>query len=667
MRNTQCFSFSVVSPNVSVPLPASIQPRRSLLERRFSSAASTPKKRARTVISSMTSASTKSASDRVIESNIEAGTVAQLSTIILEELKTGHLSYQFLLRGYLALCTDSQWVNVIRVFDAAWSTPSMRVCFSSRMITDYCFASMKLASRSAMRHAFEVFSDIVENKLESKLFTQKGFNFLYVGLCRSGLVDEAIAVHVKCRECGFSLNRYSFNTFLNACSRTRRVSDAFDNFRAMAESNMLPDVVSCNVLISCCVRGDEIALALSVLERMQDWGIAPDVYSYNSVVNGLRKSQMLEEAFDLVARMEIGAGKEPIEGRHPPGACKVENCVHPDLVTYNTLISGIALDEVPDLQRVKAIHEHMKKCGIYGNEVTYNAMMATAARSDCPEEAFAMFDQLLATGSKPNCECYTTLISLCGQVGDIERALSLHQQMIDSGIEPNVVTFNALLNTCRHGDSTQAAEISLDVFEMLRRMPGCDPDVISYSTLIDTLGRDGRFREMRKILDEMIEHEVQPNLVTFTSMIAALSRVDDLDGAMRVMLDMEKSGICPNMYTFSCVFNGACRLNEVDRAFEILQMMRARGVSPSHTTYGTLLEMTIRMGDQDSMNRALLEISKDKRLQDSPAVEELQDLLLGRTSDHGRNGYNFRQTMKKIRECLDSNYQRRVSRKAAPS
>lgn len=662
MRNTQCFSFSVVAPHVSAPLPVSMQLRRSVFQRQFQSTTSAPRKRARTVIDSMTSASTKPNSDRIIESNIEAGTISQLSSIILQELEAGNLSYQSLLRGYLALCNDSQWENVVRVFDAAWSTPSVRVCFSTRMVTDFCFASMKLASRASMCHAFEVFTEIIDNNLE-KLFTQKGFNFLYVGLCRSGLVDEAIVVHGKCRECGCCLNRYSFNTFLNACSRTRRVSDAFDNFRAMAECNVLPDVVSCNVLISCCVRCDEIDLALSVLERMQDWGISPDVYSYNSVVNGFRKSQMLDEAFDLVARMEIGAGKEPIEGRYPPGACKVENCVHPDLVTYNTLISGIALDEVPDLDRVKAIHEHMKKCGFPGNEVTYNAMMATAARSNHPEEAFAMFEEMLRNGSKPNCECYTTLISLCGQVGDIERALALHQQMIDSGISPNVVTFNALLNTCRHGDSTQAADISLEVFETLRSTSDCDPDVISYSTLIDTLGRDGRFREMRKILDEMIEHGVQPNLVTFTSMIAALSRVNDLDGAMRVMLDMEKSGICPNMYTFSCLFNGACRMNEVQRAFEILHMMRARGVSPSHSTYGTLLETTMRMGDRNGINMALQEISKDRRLQDTPVIEELQRLIHGRSSDQGRGGHSFRQTVKKVRECLDLNYQRRTHRK----
>lgn len=664
MSNTLCFSFPGVTPYGSPPFAGSLRQRCPMLQQGLSSTASAPKKRARTIVSALESASMKTNSDRKIEEAIETGAYGQLSSIILGELEKGNLSYQCLLRGYLALCGDGQWGNVVRVFDTAWCSSSLRTCFSTRMVTDFCFASMKLSSRAAMCHAFEIFSEIIKEGLVEKLYTQKGFNFLFVGLCRCGLIDEAIAVQRKSRDCGACLNRYSYNTFLNACSKSRRVADAFNNLRAMAECNVVPDVVSCNVLISCCVRCDEIELALSILERMPDWGIMPDVYSYNSVVNGFRKSQMLEEAFDLVARMEIGAGKEPIEGRYPPGACKVENSVHPDLVTYNTLISGIALDEVPDLKRAKAIHEHMKSRGLPGNEVTYNALMATAARSDRPEEAFDMFEELLSGGSMPNCECYTTLISLCGQVGDIERALALHQQMIDIGIEPNVVTFNALLNTCRHGDSTQAANISLEVFETLRNTPQCKPDVISYSTLIDTLGRDGRFGEMRKILDEMIERGVQPNLVTFTSMIAALSRVDDLDGAMRVMLDMESSGITPNMYTFSCLLNGACRLGEVDRAFEILRMMRARKVSPSHTTYGTLLEMVMRLGDEDNLQRLMEEMSRDKRLQDTPILEELRRVVQGRNVDQARGGYAFRQTVKKIRECLDAGYQRRLPRKS---
>lgn len=574
----------------------------------------------------------------------------ELGPTVLHELESGNLNYPQLHRAFLSLCRCSQWEGLVSVFNASWNVPSLQERFTARIVTDFFFACMKLATRASIQHAFSIFKDIVGRGLQEKLLSAKGYNFLYVGLSRAELIDEATTVHDECNASGFYLNHYSYNSFLSACAKLKRVSAAFRIFRTMAEFNIMPDVVSCNILISCCVRSDEVDLALRVLERMRSWGIKPDVYSYNSVVNGLRKSQMLEEAFDLVAEMEIGAGDEPIEGRHPPGATKLEEYVRPDLVTYNTLISGIALEGVPDLDRVRAVHEHMKLRGIPGNNVTFNAMMSTAARSDRAKEAFEIYEEMLSLNMRPNCECFTTLISLCGQIGDVDRALSIHEKMNESGIAPNVVTYNALLNTCRHGDSDQAATISLEVFDMLRKSPDCDPDVISYSTLIDTLGRDGRFSEMHKILEEMTEAGVQPNLVTYTSMIAALSRVDDLDGAMRVLVDMEKSGILPNMYTFSCVLNGACRLGQVGRAFEILQMMSERDVSPSSMTYVTLLDMTLRTGSPEHIKRVLLEILKNDQLEGTPILDELHSLMRDRVYEQPRGVHILKQFMKQLRE-----------------
>lgn len=596
-----------------------------------------------------------------------------------------------------------QWRAILRVFEAIFQHPAIQDRLLPHLYNDAFLAAMRVSSRAASKQAYSIYERLVDaGKLRQ--LRPKAFNFLFVCLCKSLMVDEAKLIHKNCRENGFYLNRYSYNSFLNACAKTNRVEDAFFALRAMAESNITPDVVSCNVIIACCVRGDEIEVALSLLHRMPLWGISPDIYSYNSVINGFRKARMLEQAFDLVASMEIAAGIEPIEGRIPLQSISTvrpsdthhtssnlpnsnhqlnanpqsllsnqikdhegesieqkndtnENLngkkgkggegheklnggdggedefqpVRPDLVTYNTLISGIAASKEPHLDRALAVQKHMRKQGIEGNEVTYNALMATATRGGQVDEAFQIYDEMLNLDLKTlNVELFTTLITICGQAGQMERAFRVHEEMIDAGINPSVVTFNALLTACQRGEREDAVNIAMDVLKIMRDTPGCSPDVITYSTVIDTVGRDGRFDQVRILLETMKEEGLTPNFVTYTSMISALCKFGQLDEALELMREMEGLGIEPNVYTFSCLISGAKRRKDMSRALQIVDMMRKRGVTLNNVTYALLIQIAARTAQRRWIDRLLQEMELDLRLVRSGKLTEIRALL---TSD----------------------------------
>lgn len=592
----------------------------------------------------------------------------------------------------LKLLVDARyWRSIIQLFQAIFDHPTLPRQLPPRLYNDLFLASLRVSSRGASQQAYSFYQRLDTEDLTSHL-RPKAFNFLFVCLCKALMVDEAKIVHGQCQEKGFYLNRYSYNSFLNACAKTGRVEDAFISLRAMAESKISPDVVSCNVLIACCVRADEIDVALSLLHRMPSWGISPDIYSYNSVINGFRKAHMLEEAFDLVAAMEIAAGIDPIEGRTPsktiaavrPSKNQIQNSlesdsrhgsngvpqqfkgngtadetpetnnnynsksgenrqeqhsengdendasesVGPDLVTYNTLISGIAATQQPNLDRALAVQKHMSKQGMKGNEVTYNALMATATRSGQVDAAFRIYDEMLNLKMKTqNVELFTTLITLCGQAGKMERAFKVHEEMISSGIKPSVVTFNALLTACQRGDRSDAVSIAMGVLKVMRETPGCVPDVITYSTIIDTLGRAGDFEQMRSILEIMKEEKLTPNFVTYTSMISALCNFGQLDEALQLMTEMEELGIKPNVYTFSCLISGARHRREMPRALQIVDMMKQRGVALNNVTYAVLLQLSARTGQRRWVTRVLQEMENDERLQQSGKMDVIRKLV----------------------------------------
>lgn len=578
---------------------------------------------------------------------------------------------------------------------------------------------MKMGTKHDALRAYAEWSKLVEVGADSVLMSPRAYNLAFVLLSRVGLLDEAFEVRANCIANGFYINRYSYNAFLNACAKSNRIEEAFETLKEMAESNIFPDVISFNVLITCCVRSGDMDIALGILHRMKDWGMTPDVYSYNSIINGLRKYNMLDEAFELVAQMEIdasagqpvplvtdipktdfGNGQGSVNTIEPPtsnslatkgsipryadrekiaplikaltsprqslgrrtdsnrqieeydaerseevpeaeinfsgdkdeedgkafGDASSTASISPDIVTYNTLISAIACWDRPDYARAMGIKRHMEKRGISCNAVSYNLLMAVAARANLVEEAFQIYEEMISHGLKPSCECFTTLISMCGRARLISRAFQTHDHMMASGIRPSVITFNALLMACRCTASRDAGDAALRVLKKMRDTPGCKPDVITYSTVIDALGRSGRFSKVSEVLDEMSREGVEPNLVTYTSVISALTRAGDLNGALRVLEDMERHGIMPNVYTFSSLIHGAGRRGEFERAFEILRMMRNRGIVASQVTYCMLLQLAVKCGKRAFLNDVIDTLCADARFNGTPQFNAILEL-----------------------------------------
>lgn len=648
----------------------------------------------------------------------------------------------------------------MKIYDTISSSESMRLRFTPRLYTDLMFAFMKMGSKGDALRAYMEWSKLVEDGADSILMSPRAYNLAFVLLSRVGLLDEALEIRANCIANGFYINRYSYNAFLNACAKSNRIEEAFETLKEMAESNIFPDVISFNVLITCCVRSGDMDIALGILLRMKDWGMTPDVYSYNSIINGLRKYYMLEEAFELVAQMEVDASTghpislvtdiprtnfdndrgsmnmiEPplsnnltteesvpryanrekvtplikaLSSRRKPLYKEMDTNEHlrvddaeqsedvlesgintthgkdegdgeairntsstasisPDIVTYNTLISGIACWDSPDYVRAMGIKGHMEKRGIVCNAVSYNLLMAVAARANLVDEAFQIFEEMIEHGLKPSCECFTTLISMCGRAKLITRAFRTHDQMIANGIRPSVITFNALLMACRCTANRGAGDAALQVLQKMRETPGCKPDVITYSTVIDALGRSGRFSNVSEVLDEMSREGIEPNLVTYTSVISALNRAGDLNGALRVLEDMERHGIMPNVYTFSSLIHGAGRRGEFERAFEILRMMRERGIVASQVTYCMLLQLAVRCGKRAFLNDVIDTLYADARFKGTPQFNTI--LELSKEPDlflYGKRRKVFQKMTEVVRQCIPLSKTEQDKRARAP-
>lgn len=509
------------------------------------------------------------------------------------------------------LRTREAWSRVIATCSEMFDS-SLAPLLDPRLYAELFYALMKRSWRGDADEALAIWSELHATQRGRAQLGPRTYMSLMQLLSKHVMLDEAISVRREGRALAFRLNRFVYNAFLNACAKRSRLEEAFAALHEMADDGCAPDVVSFNCIISCCINSGDLDMALTLLERMKTWKVLPDIYSFNSIVNGLRKNGRLDDAFQLVARMEIEAANYQAQedgAQDEVSGDRSIYCAHePDVCTYNTLLAGLANEDPPDLRRALRLKQHMERRGLVANEVTYNALMAAAARGNHIREAFAIYNEMLSVGLRPNCECFTTLIALCARARMVNRAFSVHEHMMELGIKPTVVTFNALITACRHASDGERAR---NVLETMKNRPGCQPDVVSYSAIIDTLGRAGQLEDAIALLSDMQRNGIEPNLVTYTSVIAAQTRGGDLDGAMLTLAGMESKGVVPNVYTFSSLVNGAGRIGAFSAAFDLLLRMRERGIAPTVVTYVTLIDSAARAGAIEYVRRAIKEMGDD--------------------------------------------------------
>ncbi|KAL3516198.1 hypothetical protein ACH5RR_023100, partial [Cinchona calisaya] len=82
---------------------------------------------------------------------------------------------------------------------------------------------------------------------------------------------------------------------------------------------------------------------------------------------------------------------------------------------------------------------------------------------------------------------------------------------------------------------------------------GCEPDIVTYSTLISCACRDGKVQEAEKLLKqglcllvEMTECGHKPDLVTYGALIHGLVVSSEVNVALTIRDKMIERGVLPN-------------------------------------------------------------------------------------------------------------------------
>ncbi|CAI9102087.1 OLC1v1000293C5 [Oldenlandia corymbosa var. corymbosa] len=353
------------------------------------------------------------------------------------------------------------------------------------LINAYCF-------RGKLSEARKIFKEILEMGISP---CTNMYNTLLDGYAKAREIGEANMLYEEMGKIGVAPDCITLNILVAGNYKFGRVEDGDRFLRELSSTDLIPDSSVSDMYISRLCWAGRLDEAFNLLNRMLEKGINPNLVAFNSVIAAYGREGLYERTFELYETMYRFSLVPPASaltslllglshvGRLQDMKDLVDKTLKrawpvnkvaftqgrmksaidaymampryeivPDIVTYNTLISGHF--KVFDMISVDNIVNKMNASGWEPDITTYNICMHGFCSSRRLNHAVLILNEIVSVGIAPNTVTYNTLMNgICNDI--LDRALILTGKLLKMGFVPNIVTINLLLSHLRKKGSPQ--------------------------------------------------------------------------------------------------------------------------------------------------------------------------------------------------------------------
>ncbi|KAK1319328.1 Pentatricopeptide repeat-containing protein [Acorus calamus] len=357
-----------------------------------------------------------------------------------------------------------------------------------------------------------------------------------------------------------------------------------------------PNVVSWNALMT----GGELESgdALALFSRMRDLGVRPDRVTFACLLRACKSDVgigLVQQMHGLVAKsgeveIDVYIGGALFKMYIDQGCvCEARRVFHEmgdkDTLAYNLAIEGCLHNgygsEVPpnnytfasvlrscEAEEGKQIHAQIVKSGAKVESDLYisNGLLDMYAKCGYIEAAEILFNRM----SNRDLPLWNAMITSLARHGYAEAAINMFHELLSCDkMAPNHITFMGLLSACNHRG---LVDDGYRYFGLIEK-----PTIDHYACLIDLVGRTGRLKEARDLLERM---PFEPNELIWSSLLSASSIHGDVEmaeysGEHLLELNPKDSG---TYVTLSNVYAAAQKWDEVKRIRKLMKDHSVRKV-----------------------------------------------------------------------------------------
>ena len=213
--------------------------------------------------------------------------------------------------------------------------------------------------------------------------------------------------------------------------------------------------------------------------------------------------------------------------------------------------------------------------------VSWSTMIAGFTYCGKPDEAIAVFQEMIYAQEKLNVVTIINLLEACSASAELRRSMWAHGISVYRGLEAEVAVATAIVEMY---SKCGAIEDSRKAFEQIS-----DKNVFSWSAMIAAYGMNGFAHEALTLIAEMKKHGVEPNAVTALSVLTACSHGGLIEEGLGFFNSMIKDHrVEPGLEHYSCMVDMLGRAGQLDSAIDLIKKM-PEGFEAGASIWGALL------------------------------------------------------------------------------
>ncbi|XP_048594782.1 putative pentatricopeptide repeat-containing protein At3g16890, mitochondrial [Brassica napus] len=427
------------------------------------------------------------------------------------------------------------------------------------------------------------------------------YNILVHGVCKKGVVDEAVRLVKQMeKEGSYRANVFTYTILIDGFLRLGRVEDALKQFETMQARKMSPNEATIRTLVHGVFRCLPKCEAFEVLLGFMEKDSSLQRVGYDTVLCCLARNSMAKETALFLRKTGYV----------------------PDSLTFNAakscLLKGF------DLAETCGIFDGFVRRGVKPGFNGYLAVVQALLNAHRFSEGDLYLKQMCVEGLITSVYDYNAVIDSLCKARRTERAAMYLTEMQGRGIPPSLVTFNTLLSGySSRGDVKKVREVVERLLEH-----GCKPDVITFSSVINCLCRAKEIKDAFECFKEMLEWGIEPNEITYNILIRASCSVGDTGRSVKLFAEMKEKGLSPDVYAYNAVIQSFCRMRKVERGEELFETMLRVGLKPDNYTYSCLIKALSECGRESEAREVFSLMERHGCVPDSYTKRVVEELGL---------------------------------------
>lgn len=419
-----------------------------------------------------------------------------------EDVRPNSMTYATVLSSCASIY-DHRWgahlhARIIR------NEPSLDVFVGSGLIDMYVKCGrLELARR--------VFEQLPEQNAVS-------WTSLIGGFAQFGLEEEALLLFNKMRQVPVASDEFTLATVLGVCSSLKHVLLGEQLHAYASKIGVDSSVPVGNALVTMYSKSGAIECANHVFKLMPlrdiiSWTAMLTAYSQTGDIENARKyfNEMPERnviTWNSMLATYIQHGFRE-EGLKLYTVMLREEGVYPDWITFVTILS--ACSELAVLKLGNQIIAQSERLGLSSNVSVANGIVTMYSKCGRIEEAREVFDSI----QPKNLVSWNAMMGGYAQNGAGRKVIEIFESMLKVGCEPDHISYMSILSGCSHSGLVKEGR---NYFKSMSGDHNISPTCEHYSCMVDLLGRAGLLDEAMELIDAM---PFKPNAAIWGALLGA--------------------------------------------------------------------------------------------------------------------------------------------------